>query len=138
MKNKLIVLTTTKSAGAALDIKGLKVTVILAEVFKSEVMARQALGRTRDYDTHCIECLDLGFSATEACYNNKRPTLEYYALDIEEIYLDDAMIDARIYEIMKSEEERVKTIYSNEDNTAIVDIIDDENERNKILKDIKG
>lgn len=123
-KNKLIILTTTKSAGAALDIKGLKVTVILAEIFKSQVVARQALGRTRDRNTTCIECVDTGFSAATACYNNKKPVMEKYALDTEEIFLDDNMIESRVDEIIKHEEERIKTFYDRDGLIEIAEIIE--------------
>ena len=126
-KEKLIILTTTKSAGAALDIKGLKVTVILAEVFKSPVTARQALGRTRDYDTLCIECVDTGFSAAKACYNNKIYTMQEYALDTEEVYMSDADIDYRVKEIMKAEEQRIHNIYQKDNLKQIIDIVDESN-----------
>jgi hypothetical protein len=61
-KNKKIILSTTKSCGAAMDIKGLKMVVVLAEPFKSEVLARQTLGRTRDNDTFYIEIVDVSFN----------------------------------------------------------------------------
>jgi hypothetical protein len=114
-KNKMIILTTTRSAGAALDIKGLKVTVILSEVFKSKVTARQALGRTRDRDTMCIECVDVGFSAAEACYRSKIPVMQKYALDTETIFMDDEMIDSRIKEIEANEMDRVQSFYKRDD-----------------------
>ena len=59
--NKRIILSTTKSCGSAMDIHGLKVTVVLAEPFRSEVLARQTLGRTRDDNTYYIDCVDDGF-----------------------------------------------------------------------------
>ena len=54
-------MTTTKSAGAGEDIPGLKYSVVLAEPFRSEVLARQTLGRTRDPNTTYIELVDIGF-----------------------------------------------------------------------------
>lgn len=62
MLDKKIILSTTKSCGAAMDIKGLKTTILLAEPFKSAVLARQTLGRTRDPNTKYIEFIDMGFS----------------------------------------------------------------------------
>ena len=121
-KNKMIILTTTRSAGAALDIKGLKVTVILSEVFKSKVTARQALGRTRDRDTMCIECVDVGFSAAEACYRSKIPVMQKYALDTETIFMDDEMIDSRIKEIEANEMDRVQSFYKRDDLIEIAEI----------------
>ena len=122
-KNKMIILTTTRSAGAALDIKGLKVTVILSEIFKSKVVARQALGRTRDRDTICIECVDVGFSAAEACYRHKFPEMETYALDTETIFLDDDAINNRIKEIMDNEVDRIKSFYQRDDLVEIAEVI---------------
>ena len=49
--NRKIILSTTKSAGAAMDIKGLAEVVNLAEPFKSRVLAQQTLGRTRSDNT---------------------------------------------------------------------------------------
>ncbi len=50
-REKKLLLSTTKSAGLGEDIHDLKMTVVLAEPFKSKVLARQSLGRTRDSDT---------------------------------------------------------------------------------------
>ena len=61
-KDKKIILSTTKSAGAALDIADLKMTVVLDEPFKSHVLAQQTLGRTRADETSYTECIDIGFS----------------------------------------------------------------------------
>lgn len=136
-KEKMIILTTTKSAGAALDIKGLKVTVILSEIFKSQVMARQALGRTRDFDTLCIECVDVGFSAAIACYNSKLPTMQEYALDTEEVWLSDEDIDTRVNELLKVEEERIKNIYKSDNLRELVQMVDD-NKANELIKEINS
>lgn len=83
--DKMIILSTTKSCGAAIDIKGLKMTIVLAEPFKSQVLARQSLGRTRDKDTTYIEIVDVGFDACKGCYLSKKPVFEKYATSVEEI-----------------------------------------------------
>ena len=44
-------LSTTKSAGLGEHIEHLKMTIVLAEPFKSNVIAQQTLGRTRDKNT---------------------------------------------------------------------------------------
>ena len=82
--NKLIILSTTKSCGAAIDIKGLKMTVVLAEPFKSQVLARQSLGRTRDSNTTYMEFVDVGFDACKGCYESKKSIFEKYATSVEE------------------------------------------------------
>ena len=119
-KEKMIILTTTRSAGAALDIHGLKVTVVLSEIFKSKVLARQSLGRTRDYDTLYIELVDVGMEVCKYCFTAKQKVFEEYALDTKIIQLDDKDINERIKEINKNEEERLKTINSN---TKPIDVI---------------
>lgn len=108
-KKKRFILTTYKSAGAALDIKGLKATVILAEPFKSPIIARQILGRTRDNDTICIEFVDLGFRYTKKYYYAKLPTLNKYALYVKDHTFMQAEIDNRVSEIMK---ERAMMMYN--------------------------
>ena len=98
------------------------VTVILSEIFKSKVVARQALGRTRDRDTLCIECVDIGFSAAEACYRSKKPVMQKYALDTETIFLDEEMMDDRIKEIAKNETDRMLSFYQRDDLIEVAEI----------------
>jgi len=99
--SKRIILTTTKSAGAAIDIKGLKMTVVLAEPFKSEVIARQLLGRTRDNDTICIECVDKGFTHCRNYYYAKKPIYKKYATSCSEINLSMPELHAKYKDIME-------------------------------------
>lgn len=94
-KNKKIILSTTKSAGAAVDIKGLKMTVILDEPFKSQVIAQQLIGRTRDQDTYCIECVDVGFKQCTQYYNYKQPIVEKYCTDNALIRLNRKELEER-------------------------------------------
>ena len=63
-KKKRLLLSTTKSAGLGEHIEGLKLTVVLAEPFKSDIVCRQRLGRTRDANTIYIETVDLGCKYT--------------------------------------------------------------------------
>lgn len=98
--HKRIILATTKSAGAGVDIKGLKLTVVLAEPFKSEVLARQTLGRTRDDDTEYIELVDIGFSQCSKYYSHKKPVFLKYAIECREIVMKDDYIFRRYKEIM--------------------------------------
>ena len=81
---KQVILSTTKSAGAAMDIKGLTTTIVLAEPFKSEVLARQTLGRTRANDTQYVEVVDYSFSQTRRFYEKKLPIFDKYASSCEE------------------------------------------------------
>lgn len=84
-----IILSTTKSAGAAMDIKGLKCTLVLAEPFKSEVLARQTLGRTRANNTYYIELVDKGFRHCNKYFLEKRFIFKKYALDCAVVELND-------------------------------------------------
>lgn len=99
--NKMIILSTTKSCGAAIDIHGLKMTVVLAEPFKSKVLARQSLGRTRDRDTTYIEVVDYGFDAIKGCYQSKLPVFAKYATDVFKERLSKEVInpETRRFEI---------------------------------------
>lgn len=98
--HKRIILATTKSAGAGLDIKGLKLTIVLAEPFKSEILARQTLGRTRDKDTEYIELVDVGFAQCMRYYAYKKPIFNKYAVSCREITLKQDYINSKCQEIM--------------------------------------
>lgn len=79
MLDRKIILSTTKSCGAAMDIHGLKGTILLAEPFKSAVLARQTLGRTRGKNTWYIEFVDVAFVYTKRYYAAKQPIFQKYA-----------------------------------------------------------
>ena len=102
--NKRCILSTTKSAGAAVDIKGLVMTVVLAEPFKSEVITRQSLGRTRADNTMYIECVDKGFKKCLDYYYSKQPIIQTYAKSRNVIRLNNNQLNIRYNEIMKSRE----------------------------------
>lgn len=86
---KKIILSTTKSAGAAMDIKGLVETVNLAEPFKSKVLAQQTFGRTRDKDTLYKDIVDTGFFYTKKFYEHKKPVFKKYATECVEINMSE-------------------------------------------------
>ncbi len=88
-ENKRFILSTTRSAGAAVDIKGLKMTIVLNEPFKSHVTAQQSLGRTRDDNTYYIECVDIGFAPILKYYRYKKPIFDKYAKSVSEMVLKD-------------------------------------------------
>ena len=98
--NKRIILSTVKSCGAAVDIKGLKLTILLAEPFKSEVQTIQTFGRTRDKDTLYIEIVDLAFRQITKFYYAKKPIIEKYALSMNEIKLDKYELESRYEAIL--------------------------------------
>ncbi len=100
--NRKIILSTTKSCGTAVDIKYLKMTVVLAEPFKSEVLARQTLGRTRDNNTFYIEVVDSGFAQIPKYYYAKKHIFEKYAESVSDISLTDKKLDEKYNEILKT------------------------------------
>lgn len=100
-KEKKIILSTTKSCGAAMDIKGLKMTVNLAEPFKSEVLAVQTLGRTRDEDTFYIDIVDMSFIQCRKYYYYKKPIFERRAVSCTEISIDENELTMRNMNIRK-------------------------------------
>lgn len=122
--DKMIILSTTKSCGAAIDIKGLKMTVVLAEPFKSKVLARQSLGRTRDPNTTYMEFVDLGFDACKGCYESKKSIFQKYATSVEEIAfskfiwndetrsykVDDSELEENYQAALKSKNERERNL----------------------------
>lgn len=99
---KKIILSTTKSAGAAMDIKGLTETVNLAEPFKSKVLAQQTLGRTRAKDTIYKDIVDLGFPQTRAYFNAKKPVFMKYATSCKEVILKPAELKERERSIVQN------------------------------------
>ena len=77
---KKIILSTTKSTGLAMDIHNLRVTINAAEPFKSKVLAKQTLWRTRANNTFYIELIDMGFRQCKKYYYSKKDVYEKYAL----------------------------------------------------------
>ena len=92
LKNQII-LSTTKSAGTAMDIPFLQRTVILAEPFKSEILARQTLGRTRANNTEYVEVVDTGFKMINKWFLTKKPIFKKYALSCKIINVSNRDLD---------------------------------------------
>lgn len=108
-----IILSTTKSCGAAIDITYLKRTVVLAEPFKSEVLARQSLGRTRDENTEYIEVVDRGFKIIGNWFNYKRSVFQKYALSCKIISLSDSDLNTLYMKIINERMNRFTYITYN-------------------------
>ena len=97
---KKIILSTTKSCGAASDIYDLQMVVNLAEPFKSHVLAQQTLGRCRMDNTLYIDVVDQGFYFTKKYYENKRPIFSRYAKSCKSVMLTDEELDNRYNSII--------------------------------------
>lgn len=112
--NNKIILTTTKSANACLDIPGLKKNIVFAEPFSSLVYAKQILGRTRDRDTEMIELVDVGFKRIKDWYLKKREkTYNKYATECNEIAFSSYEIDMAINNILLQEYNELKNRMKN-------------------------
>lgn len=96
---KKIILSTTKSCGAASDIKYLKCVINLAEPFKSEVLAKQTLGRCRDDNTLYIDVVDTGFYFTKKYYECKKPIFSLYSKSCKDIFMSDEELENRSFDI---------------------------------------
>lgn len=108
---KKIILSTTKSSGTAMDIKDLECTVVLAEPFKSEVLARQTLGRTRNPNTLYIEVVDVGFTQINKYYQQKKRVFDKYATSKSEIFLKQNELDTRANAFKRRTLNTVSQIY---------------------------
>jgi hypothetical protein len=100
LDNKII-LSTTKSAGEALDLAGLEMTIVLNEPFKSPKLAIQSLGRTRAKDTKYIEVVDTGFKAINVFFRSKQKVFEIYATQRTKIKLSQEDLDRQVDELDK-------------------------------------
>ena len=81
-------------------------TVVLAEPFKSEVLARQSLGRTRDNDTLYIELVDLSFVQIKRYYYYKLPIFNKYAKSVSDININSYELNER-YERIEGKRDRL-------------------------------
>lgn len=104
--DRKIILSTTKSCGAAIDIYDLKMGIILDEPFKSEVLAVQALGRLRGKDTKFIECVDRGFQQCYSYYLHKRESIEKYAKSIQDARLNSYELRKTVEGMLQQRSER--------------------------------
>lgn len=97
---KKIILSTTKSCGAAQDIYDLRITVNLAEPFKSPVIAQQSLGRCRLDNTLYIDVVDTGFYFTKKYFEEKKIVFSHYAKSCKNILMSDIDIQDRFDKII--------------------------------------
>ena len=77
-------------------------TVVLAEPFKSEIIARQTLGRTRDPNTLYIELVDMGFQSIKNFYFHKLPVFNKYASDVSDTVIEQYELNRRADLIIKN------------------------------------
>lgn len=120
--DKTIILTTTKSAGAAVDIKGLVETVVLAEPFKSKVLAQQTFGRTRAANTSYKDIVDTGFFFTKRFYDQKKPVFMKYATECKEITIRPNELNNRSDDIINKRSTLIHPFkfYEDKESSALI------------------
>ena len=102
-----IILTTTKSAGAAVDIPGLICSVNLAEPTRSKPQNQQRFGRTRDYNTYYIDVIDDTSKITVKYYTLNLPMFETYALSTKEIRFSERELDSNANAIIERHKNQI-------------------------------
>lgn len=85
-----IIISTIKSCGTGVDIKGLR-CVINLEPFSSRITANQLSGRLREYapdkDTYFFDLIDLAFPSCEKQYKSKLTDLRKKCKEIQQLKL---------------------------------------------------
>ena len=121
-----IILTTSKSSKEALDIAGLKTSIIFCEPFVSPVSAKQILGRTRDKDTEMIELIDIGFRTLKYWYKKKlESTYRKHAISCDEIQLSDYEINQAVLDIHRKEQEKREKLLADKKLIPVVEYVKD-------------
>ena len=89
---KQYILTTSKSAGAAVDVKDLMVCVNMAEPTKSPPQNKQRFGRTRAMNSYYIDVVDTSLKVISNYYKASYAMFEKYALDIKDVVFSDTQL----------------------------------------------
>ena len=99
-KEKTYILTTSKSAGAAVDIQGLMVCVNLAEPTKSPPQNKQRFGRTRAYNSYYIDVVDTSLKVISNYYKSSYAMFEKYALDMKDVIFTQTQLRNTAFNVM--------------------------------------
>ncbi len=105
--NHKIILTTSISAGEALDVSDVFCSVQLAEPMKSRPKCRQRLGRTRIRGSYFIDVIDDSVHTIRKYYETNLIMYEEYAMDIKTLKFNDRQLDKVSKAIL---EERAKGV----------------------------
>ena len=117
-----IILSTNKSAGAAMDIKDLEVTIDIDDPVKSPVVVRQKLGRTRDWHTTFFDVVDVGFNQLKYYYESKQKIFRKYANRVlDPIYLNDREIQDRLAILENKSKQYIETLSQKEDLKTVIE-----------------
>ena len=99
-KEKTIILTTSLSAGACLDIDDLTVCVNMAEPIKSPPQNQQRFGRTRSYNSFFIDVVDTSVKTVYNYYKSSLPMYDKYALDTKEVVFNNTQLKNTAFNAM--------------------------------------
>lgn len=117
-----IILSTNKSAGAAMDIKNLEATIDLNDPAKSPVIVRQKLGRTRAWNTTYYDAVDVGFPQLRYYYESKQKIYRKYANNIKPpIILNDSEIRDKLIRMREQEEKALAQLHERENLKTIIE-----------------
>jgi hypothetical protein len=99
-KDKTYILTTSKSAGAAVDIPDLMVCVNMAEPTKSPPQNKQRFGRTRAYNSYYIDVVDTSLKVISNYYKQSYLMFEKYALDCRDVVFSQTQLKNTAFNVM--------------------------------------
>ena len=99
-KENTIILTTSKSAGACLDIKDLMVCINMAEPTSSPPQNQQRFGRTRAYNSFYIDVVDMSVKTIMNYYKKSLPMYDKYALDTREVRFTNKQLKDTAFNVM--------------------------------------
>ena len=97
---KQYILTTSKSAGAAVDVPNLMVCVNLAEPTKSPPQNKQRFGRTRAYNSYYIDVVDTSLRVISNYYKQSYAMFEKYALDMKDVVFTPTQLRNTAFNVM--------------------------------------
>lgn len=106
--NCKIILSTTKSAQALLDIAHLKKIIVFVEPYNSAPITRQVLGRLRDSDTELIEIVDYGFSRLHTWSVHRKKIYQTYAKEINEVQFNEQELNDAVLQINRAEKQELE------------------------------
>lgn len=99
-KENTIILTTSASAGACLDIKDLMVCINMAEPTKSPPQNQQRFGRTRKYNSYYIDVVDTSVKTIFNYYKGSFSMYDKYALSTKEVKFNQTQLKNTAFNAM--------------------------------------
>lgn len=97
---KQYILTTSKSAGAAVDVSDLMVCINLAEPTKSPPQNQQRFGRTRAYNSYYIDVVDTSLKVIANYFKQSFPMFEKYSLDTRIVDFSSVQLKNTAFNVM--------------------------------------